>query len=119
MGHLIVPVAKAATARVLIQSQYDPAATAGTLTPNPWNGRLQVTADPLLDGTSTTAWFMAAQKGNSTIDTITMFFLEGNNGEPMIEEENQFTSDGITYKVRIDAVARALDFRGLYKNDGA
>jgi hypothetical protein len=68
-GHLIVPVAKAATARTLIASQYDPAATAGTLTPNPWNGRLQVTADPLLDGTSTTAWYLAAPKGNSTIDT--------------------------------------------------
>jgi HK97 family phage prohead protease len=116
MGHLIVPVAKAATARTLIQSQYDPAATAGTLTPNPWNGRLQVTADPLLSGT---AWYMAAPKGNSTIDTITIFFLEGSNGEPMVEEQEQFTSDGITYKVRIDAVARALDYRGLYKNDGA
>jgi hypothetical protein len=119
MGHLIVPVAKAATARVLIASQYDPAATTGTLTPNPWNGRLSVTADPLLDGTSSTAWFMAAPKGNSTIDTITMFFLEGSNGEPMVEEQDQFTSDGITYKVRIDAVARALDWRGLYKNAGA
>jgi hypothetical protein len=118
-GHLIVTVAKAATARVLLNSQYDPAATAGTLTPNPWNGRLALTVDPLVDTTSSVAWHLLAPKGNSTIDTITMFFLEGSNGEPMVEEQDQFTSDGITYKVRIDAVARALDWRGLYKNSGA
>jgi HK97 family phage prohead protease len=117
-GHLIVPVALMGSARVLIASTYDPAGTAGTLVPNPWMGRVSVSADPLLDGTSTTAWFMAAPKGNSTIDTITMFFLEGSNGEPMVEEQNQFESDGITYKVRIDAVARALDWRGMYKNSG-
>ena len=118
-GHLVVTVAKAATARVLLNSQYDPAATAGTLTPNPWNGRLILTVDPLVDTTSSVAWHLLAPKGNSTIDTITMFFLEGSNGEPMVEEQDQFTSDGITYKVRIDAVARALDWRGVYKNSGA
>ena len=117
-GHLIVPVALMGSARVLVASTYDPAGTAGTLTPNPWMGRLSVSADPLLDATSTTAWFLAAPKGNSTIDTVTVFFLEGSNGEPMVEEEEQFTSDGISYKVRIDAVARALDWRGMYKNSG-
>ena len=106
------------SARVLVASTYDPAGTAGTLTPNPWMGRLSVSADPLLDATSTTAWYLAAPKGNSTIDTVTVFFLEGSNGEPMVEEEEQFTSDGISYKVRIDAVARALDWRGMYKNSG-
>jgi hypothetical protein len=49
---------------------------------------------------------------------VTVFFLEGSNGEPYIEEEQQFSSDGVSYKVRIDAVARALDWRGMYKNAG-
>jgi hypothetical protein len=118
-GHLVVPVSAKATAMTLVESMYDPAGTAGTLPPNPWRGRLTVTADARLDaGTTATAWFLIAPKGNSTIDTVTVFFLEGSNGQPYIEEENQFTSDGITYKVRIDAVARALDYRGLYRNDG-
>ena len=118
-GHMIIPVALVGTARTLLAAQYDPAGTAGTLPPNPWQGRLTLTADPILDATSTTAWYLAAPKGNSTIDTVTVFFLEGSNGQPMVEEQEQFTSDGITYKVRIDAVARALDWRGMYKDIGS
>jgi hypothetical protein len=117
-GHLVVPLSLKATSSVLIESMYDPAGTAGTLPPNPWRGRLSVTADALLDANSTTAWYLIAPKGNSTIDTVTVFFLEGSNGEPYIEEEQQFSSDGVSYKVRIDAVARALDWRGMYKNAG-
>jgi hypothetical protein len=39
--------------------------------------------------------------------------------EPYMESQNGFYRDGLEYKVRIDAVAAALDFRGLYWNYGA
>ena len=38
---------------------------------------------------------------------------------PSIAEDQTMVISGVTYKVRIDAVARALDFRGLYFNYGA
>lgn len=119
-AHLIVPPALKATALVLVESMYDPAGTTASISkrdaPNIWRGRLKVTSDPLVIPAE--GWFLAAQQGNPVIDTVTVFFLEGSGGEPYTEEQTQFDSDGISYKVRIDAVARALDYRGLYFNDG-
>lgn len=119
-AHLIVPPGLKATALVLNESMYDPGGTTSSVSrrdaPNIWRGRLQVTSDPLVIPAE--GWFLAAQQGNPTIDTVTVFFLEGSGGEPYTEEQTQFDSDGISYKVRIDAVARALDYRGLYFNDG-
>lgn len=45
-------------------------------------------------------------------------FLQGQRS-PYMEEQQGFTVDGASYKVRIDVVALAVDFRGLYYNDGA
>lgn len=120
-AYLIVPKALEATARALVINEYDPAGTAGTLPRNPYFQRLEVVSDALLDAkvaNGTTGWYLACARGSAVIDTVTMFFLDGQQ-EPYLEEQDQFTDDGVTWKVRIDAVARALDHRGLYYNDGA
>jgi hypothetical protein len=83
--------------------------------PNIWQNRLELVVEPLL--TLATGWWLAAGK-NGMVDTVSVFFLNGQQA-PYIEEMDNGTSDGVTYKVRIDAVARALDFRGLYFNYGA
>ena len=118
-AYLIVPPELKATAQVLVSATYDPAGTTASVSrrdaPNPWNGRLEVIADPTLS--LATGWYLAAAK-NGNIDTVTVFFLNGQSA-PYIEQQDNWTSDGVTYKVRIDAVARALDFRGLYFNYGA
>lgn len=119
-AYLIVPSALAATARALVINEYDPAGTAGTLPRNPYFQRLEVIVDALLDARvakGTTGWYLACAKGSAVIDTVTVFFLDGAQ-EPYLEEQDQFTDDGVTWKVRIDAVARALDHRGLFYNDG-
>lgn len=122
-AYLIVPRALETTSRVLVTSAYDPAGTTASISrrdaPNPFQGRLEVVSDAYLDGSGITAgWYLAAAR-NSIIETVTVFFLNGQS-EPYLEEaDHAVSSDGVTYKVRIDAAAKALDFRGLYYNDGA
>jgi phage major head subunit gpT-like protein len=106
------------TARVLIAAQWNPAGTTASTSkrdePNPWKDRLEVIIEPQL--TLATGWWLAAGQ-NSMVDTVTVFFLNGQQA-PYIEEMDHGTNDGVTYKVRVDAVARALDYRGLYFNYG-
>ena len=54
---------------------------------------------------------------SSVADTVEVAFLD-NNQTPFLESQDGWKQDGIEYKVRIDAAAAALDFRGLYQNDG-
>ena len=114
--HLLVPIALENTARVLLAAQYDPAGTAGTLTPNPWNGRLSVVSDPRLDAFNAAGWFILADGVQHP--TVEVVFLDGNQA-PYLEEQSTFSVDGAAYKVRLDVVALAVDWRGAYYNDGA
>ena len=119
--YLLVPRALETTARILTTSTYDPAGTTSAVStrdsPNPFAGRLTVVADALLDAANSAGWYLAAGK-NSGVDTVTVFFLNGQKS-PFLEEMDHGSHDGVTYKVRVDAVAVPLDFRGLYYNDGA
>lgn len=62
------------------------------------------------------AWFLAADPAQ--IDTIELASLEGQEGVHT-DSRVGFDVDGIEYKARVDRVAKALDWRGLYKNPGA
>lgn len=114
-AHLIVPVALKATAMTLMAAQYDPAGTAGTLTPNVVQGAMDVIADARLDANDPLQWYLAADQNMH--DTVEVAFLDGNQ-TPFLESQDGWKQDGVEYKVRIDAVAGAMDFRGLYENDG-
>lgn len=70
--------------------------------------------DARLDADSLTAWYLAANKGK----TVKLFFLNGNK-TPYLESKQGWNVDGVEYKVRIEAAAKAMDWRGLYKNAGA
>ena len=52
------------------------------------------------------------------IDTIEYAYLEGQHGA-YIETRNGFDVDGVEIKCRLDFGAKAIDWRGLYKNPGA
>lgn len=69
--------------------------------------------DSRLDDNDPLAWFLAAAKGK----TVTVFFLNGNQ-TPYMEQQQGWSVDGTEFKVRIDAGAKAMDWRGLYMNDG-
>ncbi|SIS76252.1 phage portal protein [Phaeovulum vinaykumarii] len=69
-----------------------------------------------LDAASETAWYLAASPNQ--IDTIEYAYLEGQQGA-YIETRNGFDVDGVEIKCRLDFGAKAIDWRGLYKNPGA
>lgn len=77
---------------------------------------LVVVAEPRLDAASTTSWYLAAD--NAQIDTVEYAYLEGQQGV-YLESRLGWDVDGMELKVRLDFAAKALDYRGLYKNPGA
>lgn len=83
---------------------------------NPFMGELVTVVEARLDAASATAWYLAAD--TSQIDTVEYCYLEGQNGA-YIENRVGFEVDGMEIKVRLDFAAKALDYRGLYKNVGA
>jgi hypothetical protein len=70
--------------------------------------------EPRLDDADANGWYLAGPKGK----TVRMFFLNGMQ-EPYMEQQQGWTVDGVEYKVRIDAAAKAIDWRGLFFNAGA
>ena len=116
-NYLIVPAALEATAYQLTSAAYVPV-TQSTINEFRAGGRTAVEpiVEPILDAVSTTAWYMAASSGQ--IDTVEYCYLDGAEG-PIIETELGFEMDGISYKCREDFATKAIDYRGLYKENGA
>jgi len=83
---------------------------------NPFLGELVTVVEGRLDAASATAWYLAADP--MQIDTIEYCYLEGNEGV-YIETRQGFDVDGMEIKARLDFAAKAIDYRGLYKNVGA
>ena len=112
--YLLVPEALFVIGSQLVSSAVDPALS--NATPNPFANQLQVISSPRLDTDSAVQWYLAADPGQ--VDTIDVCFLEGQEA-PMIEEENEFDTGNRRIKVTQDAVAKAIDFRGLTRSSGA
>jgi hypothetical protein len=111
---LIVPAALELAAEQLIAQNLVPAKT-GDVVPQSIR-TLSPISEPRLDNASATAWYLAANPAQ--IDTIEYAYLEGQQGA-YIETRNGFDVDGIEIKCRLDFGAKAIDWRGLYKNAGA
>lgn len=113
--YIIVPPDLEATTAVLLSTAVNPGegGTTSFVANNIYTGRLEIIVDAEL--TDADQWYLAASPG--AIDTIRVFYLNGVQS-PELEQEEGFTRDGITYKVRFDFDARVADFRGLYMNDG-
>ena len=110
---LIIPPELEVVARQLINSAMDPVLT-NSAAVNPFAGRLQIVVDAEL--TDATDWFLAADPNQ--IDTIEVCFLSGARG-PVLESMEDWPTDAIRYKVRIDVGAKAIDHRGLYLGHNA
>lgn len=110
---LLVPTAIETTAEQFVSTNMQ-ADASGNI--NPFAGRLQVISEPRLDANSTTAWYLIASP--NSIDTIAYAYLQGEEG-PQISTDEGFDVDGMKVKVRHCFGAKAIDFRGMYKNPGA
>ncbi|MBF0115661.1 MAG: peptidase U37 [Magnetococcales bacterium] len=112
---IIVPAALEVTAEQLLAVNMVPAKSTDVV---PQSLRtLTVIAEPRLDAAvnGDKAWYMSANPGQ--IDTIEYAYLEGQNGV-YIETRVGFDVDGVEIKARLDFGAKAIDWRGLFKNPG-
>mgnify|MGYP003575941386 CR=1 FL=1 len=116
-SYLIVPAALEQTAYQLTSAGYTPAAQS-EINEFRQGGRSSLTpvVEPLLDASSATAWYLAAS--GSQVDTVEYCYLDGADG-PVIESHTDFGTDGVSFKCRLDFAAKDIDFRGLYRSDGA
>ncbi len=111
---LIVPASLELKAEQMVAQNIVPADTANVV---PQSIRtLSPISEPRLDAVSETAWYLAANPNQ--IDTIEYAYLEGQQGA-YIETRNGFDVDGVEIKCRLDFGAKAIDWRGLFKNPGA
>jgi Caudovirus prohead serine protease len=97
---------------------------------NPFGGRLTVISEPRLEGGlvipdplkdtvlagSSMAWYLSASPDQ--IGIIDYGYLDGQEG-PTMDTRVGFDIDGVEFKCREDFVAKAVNYRGLYKNPGA
>jgi hypothetical protein len=112
--YIAVPTSLELTAEQLLAANLVPATTANVV---PASLRtLTVIAEPRLDPASgAVPWYLFASPAG--IDTIEYAYLEGNDGV-FIESRVGFDVDGVEIKARLDFGAKAIDWRGVYKNPG-
>jgi hypothetical protein len=113
---LIVPSDLEQIAYQFTSSNYQPT-TPGEVNEFRQGGRtaLAPIVEPLLDGNSTAAWYLAAN--SNQVDTVEFCYLDGAEG-PVIETKQGFEVDGVAIKCRLDFGAKAVDWRGLRKATG-
>lgn len=115
-AYLIVPTCMETEAEILLASLSRPdAAHAGVANPS-WIRGLVLVTDPRLDATSETAWYLAADSNG--FDTIIRAYLAGTARPELIEDE-EFRRDVLSWKARLDFGVGVIDYRGLFKNNGA
>lgn len=114
-SYLLTPVAMESTARALLAAEFDPAYTNSNV-PNPVRGMAEVIADARLDDASATTSYMTAAPG--AFDTVEVAYLDGRD-TPYLEEQQGFSVDGATFKVRMDAGVAPLSWRTMVKMPGS
>lgn len=105
------------TIDALLASALNPAegSTTSFSQANVWQARLTPIYDARVDADDTAKWYLAAS--TSAIDTVEVAYLNGVQ-TPRLEREETITVNGVVMKVAHDAGVAALDWRGLYHNDG-
>lgn len=109
--YLVVGPAQEQVAYQYTSSQYTPTKNSDI---NPiYNAALTVIVDARITGNE---WYLIADP--AMIDTIEYSFLEG-EGELFTEQRIGWDVDGMEMKARMVFNAKAIDYRGMYKNAGA
>jgi len=110
--YLIVPPRQLTAAQKAVALPITPTKTADA---NTFYQSLNVIAEPRLQDASASAWYLAANP--NAVDTIEYAYLEGYEGV-FTETKQGFEVDGITVKCRHVFGAKAIDYRGLFRNPG-
>ena len=115
-AYIMMPLAQETAAETFFSStQYNDSSTDTTQNNIYAGNRFNRIYEHRLDDDAPLAWYAASgQRGLG----VKVYFLNGVNSPRMISEE-AFTRDAMTWKVSIDAGAKAKDWKGLYRNNGA
>jgi len=116
LRYFVAPWTIKGAAEIFFNSNNFAVADTATTRTNPYGGDKYIRVyDARLDASSTTAYyFMSANKRRN----VRLFFLNGNR-TPYMEQKKGWDVDGVEYKVRIDAVAKAISSKEMVKNAGA
>lgn len=106
---VIVPAALESAAMQVLNSTSVPGADSNSGIANPVNNMGNLIVESRLDSAPTPYWYVAAEQG---ADTIEVAYLDGVD-VPYLEQQQGWTVDGVSFKVRIDAGVAPLDYRGL------
>lgn len=108
------PVGIGGSARVVNGSLYDPDATNKLQRPNIVNGLFDDIVDtPRL---SSTPWYALA---SPDMEPVFEVGFVGGQRTPIVEQDRDFTSDGLRWKVVLEYGVAATGWRGIVKNAGA
>lgn len=108
------PIGIGGSARVTNGSLYDPDASSKLQRPNIVNGLFSDIVDtPRLSGT---AWYALA--GSDAEPVFEVGFVGGQR-TPIVEQDRDFASDGLRWKVVLEYGVAATGWRGALKNAGA
>lgn len=106
---VIVPAGLESAAMQVLNSTSLPGVEMNSGIANPVSKMGQLIVESRLDRLPTPYWFVAAEQGS---DTIEVAYLDGVD-TPYLEEQEGWSVDGVSLKVRIDAGVAPLDYRGL------
>lgn len=110
---LLVPAGLGGLARVINGSQFDPTANAAQGRPNMVVGLY----DQVIDTRRLTGTRRYSFAKPSIAPVFEVTFLNGVE-EPFLEQKDEFTVDGTTWKVRMDYGVDVVDYRGAVTNAG-
>lgn len=113
--YLIVPASLEGEAEVLLASFSRPGQDNPGVVNSEFVRSLVLVVDPRLDEDDENAWYLAGS--TSQVDTVELAYLEGQRGI-YYEEREGWEVDGLAVKARLDFGTKAIDWKGLYKNDG-
>lgn len=112
--YIIVPPGQRAVEARKHLTATTPASTSDV---NTYANRLQVVEERrLIPSSGQDPWFLSADPAR--IDTVEYAYLDGQEGV-FTETRMGFEVDGMEIKARHDFAAKAIDWRGLFKNPGA
>jgi len=116
-AYLVVPEALRGQAIITVESETEIAASQNnSRRPNSVRNIAEVISDARLDADSATAYYLIANP--ALFDTVEVAYLDGVK-VPYLEQKDGWSVDGSSFKVRIDAGVKALDYRTMAKNAGA
>ncbi|WP_253449254.1 ClpP-like prohead protease/major capsid protein fusion protein [Halomonas sp. Y3] len=108
---VIVPAALEGVMMQVLRSTSIPGAEYNSGIMNPVANMGEMVVESRLDQSSTKQWFVSAAQGS---DTIEIAYLDGQDS-PYLEQQEGWTVDGVSFKVRVDAGVAPLDYRGLFR----